>query len=296
MDILNTSEIVEHIIEYLPRSCLMNISKVSKLFKRSIKKCEDQEIVAITGDLYSLLTMDYCAEIVLELAFRNNHHDMIEFILKKHDINIENDARISQAIGYSNNQKYMSFYSNHKQICVGACEAGRPIDKYYELSFDLIFTAYKYDNIHYINSFRNKWDRAYESTRVRGICASQCMDQILQILNLGVNFNVLQGLIEGGHFELFKQYHRGYSHFELSPLIKSNNYEFLEYLIINKIHTLRTHCLLLMINYRRTQMIKLVLSMNKEINNNKTILLSRAKELNFMVEYKLIEEYDLSQF
>ena len=293
-------ELVGEIIKYVPKNNNLSLILVNKLFSSFIKVDENQESIGINGDLFSLRKIPYCPEVVLISAIRNNQFEMIDYLTNKHKFD-EEYYQISVAIGFSGNEKLMHKCFRGTFGTFGACEALRPFDKNSTICQGLVCYAYKFNNNSYIeavNLVKGSLLEAeyFELMKIKGVCAGQDLIKINEIIKNNqsspeINF-AIDGLIEGQHFELVKKYAKVNTVDCIDEeLVIKNNYELVEYLVKEKITTYcEDYTALLMIDFRRIDMLKLVLEHFLELLD-KNVLLARAKELNFQAEFDLINTF-----
>ena len=111
MEPFTIKELLEHIISFVPRNIIINCALVSKSFYNGIKIDTDQESVAKNADMFSLLKIPYCPTIVINFAAQNNNVVMFEYLLAKHEIDI-NNSKLCRSIGQSGNEYLINKHKN----------------------------------------------------------------------------------------------------------------------------------------------------------------------------------------
>lgn len=279
-------DVVPQIISYIPKHLILPVALVNKLFYKSISITTDQEIIAQNGDMFSLLKVPYSPKVVINIAARHNHDIIVKYLLSKHNININiNNDELSQSIGFSGNQQLISLSNNYSSIINGICEGGHIdlLDNFTEHlknSYDMIKYSYKTSNTKLIEktSALCASYKKFGVAKIHGICSNKDYHTIYKFINHlittikeDINVNnicyVFDGLIEGGHYNSFKylststkintkdyvcNYHIIYY------LIRDNNYEFFEYLILNHYITYIQDIMKQCVHYRRSDMLILM--------------------------------------
>jgi len=249
MEPFTIKELLEHIISFVPRNIIINCALVSKSFYNGIKIDTDQESVAKNADMFSLLKIPYCPTIVINFAAQNNNVVMFEYLLAKHEIDI-NNSKLCRSIGQSGNEYLINKHKNnietiglngindlihtekkhylYKQIKFGICEGLHEnlFDKY------SIYTdckcqviLYKTDidkkKLHqYINDHNIDLINELRYVEIEGYCSRKKSDEVKLFIQNLINAGdiveaidyVFDGLIDGNHLELFIWLNKNYEY------------------------------------------------------------------------------------
>lgn len=256
MNLFAIKELLQHILSFIPINIIIPVALTCKDFYNAITIDYDQESVAKNADMFSLLKIPYCPDIVTNIAAQNNNVVMFEYLVTKHNIHVNNNSRLCRSIGQSGNE-YLINKVNKKffleEIMVGICDGLHEnlFDKYevYK-NYGCRLILYK-TNIdktklkEYINS--KDIDEIYELTYagIEGVCSRSNTDEIkIYIQNL-INTNkmpefaeyVFRGLIVGGHLELFVWLNKNYKYLHndqiISTLITKNNFQMFSHILLN---------------------------------------------------------------
>jgi hypothetical protein len=260
-------ELLEYILSLIPRNIIIPCALTNKSFYNAIEIDYDQENIAKTGDMFSLLKIPYYPNVVLNIAVLHNNIEIIDYLLKKQPTLIKNKV-ICQTIGYMGNENLINkidISSNlFDYITMGICEGKHVnlLEKYNCSKFlhSMIKGTYKSDSIIMKQKMKEllKNDTFYityvnnfTSAKIIGKCASKNVDNIITFIKKSIeNSNIhnyhsyiCDGLIEGGHYDIFvwleneypiKKYNCCY-HEYLNQLVRSNNLKMFRYIILNNV-------------------------------------------------------------
>jgi len=252
-------ELLEHIISFVPRNIIINSALVSKSFYNGIKIDTDQESVAKNADMFSLLKIPYCPDVMINIAAQNNNANMFEYLLDKHKINI-NNPKLCKSIGQSGNEYLISKVHKNpfiEDVKVGICEGLHEnlFDKYkvYEDSRCrlILYKTYidktkmnQYINVHNIDDIDE-----LRYADIEGYCSRKNANEIKIYIQKLIDKNkiaevikyVFRGLIIGNHMELFLSLNKNYTYLcneshIMSELITQNNYQMFSHILLNNNH------------------------------------------------------------
>lgn len=318
-DVHCINDIVPLILSLIPRSIIISAALVNKYWYQSVIVDHNQETVARNNDMFSLLKIGYSVMVVINIAARYNHVDMVSYLLNKHKYYADGDG-ISRSFGFSGNKLLINRSNNKLNILSGICEgehddllddfinhAIRNIFEFDEEIFNVIKFTYKTSNLTLhdkINNFYNITLKYYSylKAKIAGSCANKCKQIVYDVINSTIESALVyqyldyicEGLIEGNHYDIFKYLINNVEgHYiccdeeEIHPVIRNNNYEFFEDIILNhydytmgfEIQPLLSYC----IHYRRVNMVRLILTLpNIDIQvHDYTELLRLASSLKF---------------
>ena len=291
-------DILPNIISYIPRNVILNVVLTCKLFKNNIDIIHDQELVAKTGDLYSLRQIKYSPNVVLKYALIYNHNNIINFIFNKYPCQIYNkntketqqdnliyEDDILYAIGLGGHQKLI------KSICVdgflwttlfikkGLIEGNHKhlIGQFKHTDYlGTVKNVYKTNDSSMFNLIHCDIDNDHvKMSMVEGICAQKCKDNINQYIKelsddliTKYFYPICQGLIEGGHDDIFNQfilkrpnYFRIYlpDNKHIFYLIHTNHFEFFKTILANHTYGFLSEIVYECIHYHRVSFLRWLL-------------------------------------
>ncbi len=252
-------ELLRHILSFVPRNLIIPIAITCKHFYNKIAIDYNQESVAKNSDMFSLLKIPYSPIAVINIAMRNNNIDMVDYLIK-HNKNLLGDKYLCQSIGYIGYEKLISKLENFYlgNAIVGMCE-GSHVELFKKYRDDHINCEYPVQAIINKNNctkmqqiIGNYYKYERQDAKIYGKCAQQNKDDVITFIKELIdtnNFsnnsdNICDGLIDGGHYDIFiwlqnekhlwtEEYYFCCYNDIVENLIRSNNYQFFTYVLIN---------------------------------------------------------------
>ncbi len=150
-------EIVNVILSFCSRKTLMRIAITNKQLYNALPIDYNQETVAKNGDMFSLLKITYCPNVVINIAARNNNIIMINYLIYNCS-SLLYDPELSESIGFGGNEYLLTKLANNQQwlnAFVGFFQSSHIdlLEKYVPI------VNFKFDHANnqtnYINAYRN---------------------------------------------------------------------------------------------------------------------------------------------
>lgn len=319
----NLFDIVPVILSFVPRRAILSAVLVNKYWYKSVLIDADQESVACNNDMYSLLKIPYSVMVVINIAARRNHTNMISYLLKMHSgLSINRD--LSRSMGVGRNEAFINPVHYTSDLMVGIYEGEHLdlADKFVANGierFDIVKFAYKSENIAFHAKVENIYTGLinFDKAKIIGYCSRNNKEFVYNVINDLIQTGKFEeyldevciGLIESNHYDIFKWLHNKVEHvkdfncdsFEANEsvkcLIRYNNYEFFKDIIMNtndRFHGMNMSIITYCIHYRRTNMLKWLLSDTDAYVFRCKDLLHLATSLKFDDIVHIINEYKVS--
>ena len=114
--------IIHLILPFLSKRTIISAALTNKLWYQSVPIDYDQESVAKNNDMFSLLKIPFSPKVVTYIALRNNHTNMVSYLLKEYNHCIEYDDEFARSCGYSGNKLFLDLTTNTANVIIGLCE------------------------------------------------------------------------------------------------------------------------------------------------------------------------------
>ncbi len=269
-DIFTIKELLQHILSSIPKKLIIPCVLVCKSFHDAIQIDYNQDTVAINSDMFSLLKIPYSPKAVVNIAAQYNNIDMVKYLINK-NIDLLDDSDLCQTIGYIGYEDLIKQMSrkNTAYAVIGICEGLHVelFEKYKSHDFynyDMTMAVYKTDCVemqHRVNDFLNEgrnyyYDIDVEAAKINANCAKKNANEVLKFIQNLIDTNIFvkdtdyieyacDGLIEGGHHDIFVWFQEQITNIDdsymytcendmlMECLIKNNNYKMFAYVLTN---------------------------------------------------------------
>lgn len=270
-DIFIIQELLEHILNFVPRRLIIACVLTCKNFYNTIPIDYNQDTVAMNSDMFSLLKIPYSTRAVISIAGEYNNNDMVEYLINKNPKYLE-DYEVIRIIGYLGNEHLLSKLSTKIQssyvMIIGLCEGShiKLFETYIKYlhnfdTFELVKIIYKLNNhemknkiISYAKETRPGYNEVLIYGKLVGKCARKDQNYVFKNIQKLITNNkfsqydyityVCDALIEGEHYDILiwfldqeiirKQYkYECNDDDNMQRLIKNNNLKMFSYILTN---------------------------------------------------------------
>jgi hypothetical protein len=250
--IFDIDELVGHILSFVPRKFIVSCVLVNKRFNKMVKVDNDYENVVRNTDFYSLNKIKYHPSALMIIAKKYRNFDLMEWMLRYKMKLFRNSGNKENFIGFVGKEEFFDDITG--ELIEGMCEG---------MHFDLLEKhryCFGYYNAYEVIKFASKMgdiiankifsilkisNNSSNIEKIIGNCSrtdknhvKTYIDIIHQLFpnNPYIYEYICDGLIEGGHLDIFIEFHKEYLCKYSGPLKKliiNNDYEFFKFVIMN---------------------------------------------------------------